>query len=261
LIGTSDIAVDDPDAVRCTEEEVDYFLDLVRRVFPTIRVRRSEIVFRFSGVRPLAFSKFMATGQITRDHEILASEPATSKLPFPVLSLVGGKWTSWRAFSEQAADRCLGILERKRSIETRRVAIGGGRGYPADADSRNQVIDRLAVRCGGSRERAQTLFERYGTRADRVAEFIGAGADAALAANPDYSRRELEFIGVNEKLIYLDDLLLRRSMLAMLGHVTRATLREAADALADILQWDGTRVEAEVARCAKILQDRHQIDL
>jgi hypothetical protein len=53
IVGTSDIAVEDPDAVRCTPEEEDYFLEMIARVFPAIRVGREHIIFRFSGVRPL----------------------------------------------------------------------------------------------------------------------------------------------------------------------------------------------------------------
>jgi glycerol-3-phosphate dehydrogenase len=261
LIGTSDIAVDDPDKVRCTEEEVDYFLDLVRRVFPTITLQRSDIVFRFSGVRPLAASKSRTTGQITRDHEIQEGEPAITGLPFPVLSLVGGKWTSWRAFSEQVTDRCLEFLGRDRSVDTRQVAIGGGREYPTGTLAVTRYLSLLAAQCDGSIERAETLFQRYGTRAARIAAYTTAGQDAVLDANPDYSRREIEFMAAHDMVVHLDDVLLRRSMLAMLGHVTRATLHEVATALSALLDWDNERIDAEIARCAGILKDLHQVDL
>src|SRR5581483_9829403 len=70
LIGTSDIPIENPDEARCTDEEVDYFLEMVARVFPSMKVTRDHIVFRFSGVRPLAASHAKTTGQITRDHTI-----------------------------------------------------------------------------------------------------------------------------------------------------------------------------------------------
>jgi len=101
LVGTSDILVEDPDDVRCTEEEVDYFLELVRRVFPAIAVDRSHIVFRSAACAHWRSAARKSTGQITRDHEIQVL-PADAAAPgFPVLSLVGGKWTSWRAFSSR----------------------------------------------------------------------------------------------------------------------------------------------------------------
>jgi glycerol-3-phosphate dehydrogenase len=70
MIGTSDLPIDDPDLARCTEEEVDYFIGMVGRVFPGIPVTREQIVFRFSGVRPLAYTQAKNAGQITRDHHI-----------------------------------------------------------------------------------------------------------------------------------------------------------------------------------------------
>ena len=62
LIGTSDLPIEDPDDARCTEEEVDYFLDMIKTVFPDISVTREQIVFRFSGVRPLEYSQSKTTG-------------------------------------------------------------------------------------------------------------------------------------------------------------------------------------------------------
>ena len=53
LLGTTDIPIDDPNEAVCTEEEVDYFFNLASHVFPTIALDRSQIVFRYSGVRPL----------------------------------------------------------------------------------------------------------------------------------------------------------------------------------------------------------------
>ncbi len=57
MIGTSDLPIEDPDSARCTEDEVDYFIEMVGRVFPGIKVSREQIVFRFSGVRPLAYTQ------------------------------------------------------------------------------------------------------------------------------------------------------------------------------------------------------------
>jgi glycerol-3-phosphate dehydrogenase len=261
LVGTSDLAVDDPDSARCTEEEVGYFLELVKRVFPTIDVSRSQIVFRFSGVRPLAASSSKTTGQITRDHEIQVAETAQTSLPFPIYSLVGGKWTSWRAFSEQVTDRCLAHLGISRKVNTRGLSIGGGRGYPASAEDRKSMLQRIADNVQGSIQRAEALFERYGTRALEVVEFVAAGSDAPLSTLPEYSRREIDFLATHEKVVHLDDVLLRRSMLAMLGHATREAVLEIVDVLSGTLMWDADRKGVEIARTFEILRDEHQVEL
>jgi glycerol-3-phosphate dehydrogenase len=261
LVGTSDLAVDDPDAVFCTEEEVDYFLEMIRRVFPAINVSRSHIVFRFSGVRPLAASHSRTTGQITRDHEIQVLETAQTGLPFPIYALVGGKWTSWRAFSEQVTDKCLAHLGIPRKVSTRELSIGGGREYPTKAVDRKRILERITDNLNGSSESAEVLFERYGMGALAVSEFASAHGDGPLEAIPTFSRQEIAFMAAREKIVHLDDLLLRRSMLAMLGYVTRQGIVEAADVLAAVLDWDEGRRAIEVSRTLEILKDKHQVEL
>jgi glycerol-3-phosphate dehydrogenase len=210
MIGTSDIPIEDPDSVRCTEEEVDYFIGMVGRVFPDIPVTREQIVFRFSGVRPLAYTgSAKTTGQITRDHHIREDKLGG----LPVLSLVGGKWTSFRAFSEQVTDRVLAFLGQTRKADTRSLPIG-------------------------------------------------AGADApALKTSPDYTPAEILQMAKREKIVHLDDLLLRRTLLGYLGQLTRPRVEQLSDWLGDALGWDAARKQAEVARAAEILADRHQVKL
>lgn len=261
LIGTSDIPVDDPDSVRCTEEEVDYFLEMLGRVFPSIKVRRGDIVFRFSGVRPLAAVKSKTTGQITRDHEIQVLAPAQTGLAFPVFALVGGKWTSFRAFSEQVTDRALALLGRSRQRDTRGLSIGGGRGYPETAEERKVMLDGIRAYSGLPAERVASLFERYGTRAEDVATFLVRLPDAPLKTIPGYSRRELAYIAETEKVVHLEDLLLRRSMLAMLGRLTRDSVEEIGQAVGESLRWDQQRMSGELQRSLTILTKDHNARL
>ena len=261
LIGTSDIAVENPDDIRCTEQEIDYFLDMVKRVFPDVNLSRQDIVFQFSGVRPLPFSGAKTTGQISRDHSIEVLSGEWTNLTFPVYSLVGGKWTSFRAFSEQTADRAFEFLSVKRTKETSSLAIGGGRGYTATSDDIQRHIESLSAWTGVDRERLKVLFDRYGTRAEAIATFINGGTDHPLQALPDYSLREIMFIVSREKVLHLDDLVLRRSMLAMLGYLTHDALDELSNVLANFLGWTKEQKETEVARALSILADRHGVRL
>jgi glycerol-3-phosphate dehydrogenase len=257
IVGTSDIPAEDPDPVRCTPQEEDYFIDLIARVFPDIRVTRGQIVFRFSGVRPLAYTQARIAGQITRDHHV--QEDWLGDIP--VYSLVGGKWTSFRAFSEQVTDRALAFLGLPRKADTRSLPIGGGRDYPASGKAQLQYLDRLAEQTGLPSTRSKILFERYGTRANDVGGFMAAGKDSALINKPDMTRREVLFLAEREKIVHLDDLLLRRSMLAFLGQLTRPLVDELAEALGGALDWSMQKKQAEVARALDILADRHGVRL
>ena len=259
LVGTSDIPIANPDEARCTPEEVDYFIGLVDRVFPSIKVTPESIVFRYSGVRPLAASNAKTAGQITRDHEIQVQGGAWTGLNFPIYSLVGGKWTSYRAFSEQVTDKTLDFLGLTRHKSTGALPIGGGRGYPLVQSDLKRRTDATAAWSGMTAERAQELFERYGTRAETIGAFIGRGTDKALKSLPSYSKRELAFLAQGEKVVHLDDLLLRRSMLAMLGRLTAEAVDEIAAALAEALGWTPKQRKSEVARALEILAQQHEV--
>jgi glycerol-3-phosphate dehydrogenase len=241
IIGTSDISIENPDTARCTDEEVDYFFEMIGRVFPDIKLKREQIVFRFSGVRPLAYSDAKTTGQITRDHSI--KEDTLGEVP--VYSLVGGKWTSYRAFSEQVTDKALEYLGKTRTANTKHLPIGGGRDYAAMKDSSE---------CDAN------FFARYGSRCREVNAYQ-SGEDTPLEHYPDMTRREVAFLAEKEKVVHLDDLILRRSLMAYLGHLTRPLVDKLANILADVLNWDNAEMQNEIERTLEILKDEHGVIL
>ncbi|PIZ26241.1 MAG: hypothetical protein COY47_01570, partial [Chloroflexi bacterium CG_4_10_14_0_8_um_filter_57_5] len=91
--------------------------------------------------------------------------------------------------------------------------------------------------------------------------FMAADDDAALEHKPDMTRREIAFLAQHEKIVHLDDLLLRRTMLAFLGELTRPLVDELADVLGDALGWSKTQKKAEAARALELLADRHGVRL
>ena len=239
IVGTSDIPIENPDEARCTETEIDYFFEMIGRVFPDIKLEREQIVFQFSGVRPLEYSHAKTTGQITRDHSI--KEDVLGEIP--IYSLVGGKWTSYRAFGEQTTDKALAYLGKTRIADTKQLPIGGGRDYAATKDSQD---------CDPK------LFARYGSRCREVNAFQG-GDDAPLQHYSEMTHREVVFLAEKEKVVHLDDLILRRSLMAYLGHLNRPLIDELADILADVLAWDEMQKRAEIIRTLEVLQDRHGV--
>lgn len=261
LIGTSDIAVEHPEEAQCTHEEIDYFLKLTRRIFPRLNVTHENIVFQFSGVRPLPRSTAKSVSQISRGHSVEVLSGDWTNLRFPIYSLVGGKWTSFRAFSEQVTDKALTHLGLTRQKDTRALPIGGGRGYPRDPEEMKRQIESLSAWTGVARERIKLLFERYGTRAETIATYMNGGTDFLVKGLPDFSLREIVFLVQHEKVCHLDDLLLRRSRLAMLGRVTREVIAELARVIGNSLGWDEEQKAAEVKRTLSILADRHGVRL
>jgi len=244
IAGATDIPAEDPEAV-CDEAEVDYILEAMRLAFPSIRVDRSQVVFRFCGVRPLPRSDALTPGQISRDHSCPVLAPGDG-IDFPIYSLVGGKWTTFRALAEQVSSEILRVLGRPRIRDSANRPIGGGKGYP-----------RMPEGTGLPRERLTTLLERFGTGADSVAAYLQAGPDAPLASHAGYSRREIEFMALHERVVHLDDLILRRTLMGLLGQVNRPLLEELATIVSPVLQWSQQDAAAEVERTIQLLERVH----
>jgi len=245
ILGTTDIPADPREPAVCTEEEVDYFLDLVAHVFPGIPVAREEIVHRFAGIRPLPRASAASPGEIPRDYRL-----ETSTLPgdVPLVSVVGGKWTTHRALGERVADAVLALVGVPRVTSTRAVAIGGGRGYPRPDDRSTWIADHLP---GMDDARAESLLDRYGTRAVGVAaaEALGRGRREGarpLRHAPGYTRGEIAWIARTELVVRLADVVGRRTQLEFRGEVTDALVEELAAIVGEELGWSRRRRKAEV---------------
>jgi glycerol-3-phosphate dehydrogenase len=252
LVGTTDLDADPGEPAVCTEEEIDYFFDLVAQVFPGIPVDRSEIVYRYAGIRPLPRHDDLAPGFVSRDYRIVAaSGPGGSTR----LDLVGGKWTTFRALGEHLATRALELLHRERTTSTETLAIGGGRDYPAPADVDAWIARELP---GVPAARAAVLFERYGTVAREVAAHLAADADAPVVGDR-LSTRELVWMVERERVVHLDDVLLRRTDLGFTGALDDATVEAVADALTAAAGWDDDRRRTELDATRAILAQRHGI--
>jgi glycerol-3-phosphate dehydrogenase len=245
LVGTTDLEHRMGDPIVCTEEEVDYFIDLIGQVLPGIGVDRSQIVYRFSGVRPLPGHGDLAPGFVSRDYRIEAAPLVGGDAT--VLSLVGGKWTTFRASAEHLADRALALLARPRRRSTKGVAIGGGNGFPTTERARQQWIAGHAD--GLPAARVATLLDRYGTVAtDLVAAIAEDPDDAPLVHLPGYSSAEVRHLALSEDVVHLDDLLMRRTSIAFVGGASEAAVTEIAALVAPVLGWDAGRTASEVER-------------
>ncbi|ASP83076.1 glycerol-3-phosphate dehydrogenase/oxidase [Sinorhizobium meliloti] len=240
LVGSTDIPVQDPDLAVCDDAEREYLSNVTREVFPDIEIRQDDIVMTYCGVRPLPRTEGVDPGAVSRDHSI-----ARDVIPganTPVLSLIGGKWTTYRGFSEEAADLVLNLLGLTRSRSTRDLPIGGGRGFPMNDAGINRFTDDLS-KATGSVQTAADLLHRYGTRATLIA---AENNQTRLVSIPAYGRFELAWICRNESVGRLTDLLFRRTDIALSGRLSAAVVAEAAEIAADTLGWDAERKKNEI---------------
>jgi glycerol-3-phosphate dehydrogenase len=253
MVGTTDIDADPRDAVVCTEEEVDYFFDLVHHVLPEVRLDRSQIVYRFAGIRPLPRHDDEAPGFVSRDYRIEPTELGDGRL---LLSLVGGKWTTFRALGAHMAELTLERLGVARTVGTEDLAIGGGVGYPREPGARADWVAVHGADIGVAH--AERLLERYGTRAAAVIAALGPD-DEPLRHLPGYSRDELRYLAESEQVAHLGDVVYRRTSVAFVGAVGAGLLEELAEIVGDVLDWGDDRREREVAELRADLAGRHGV--
>ncbi|MDQ0611963.1 glycerol-3-phosphate dehydrogenase [Variovorax sp. W1I1] len=259
LVGSTDIPVEDPDQIVTEPAEVDYLIDVLREVFPNMAFGRDHVVYTYVGVRPLARSDADKPGQISRDHSVVVDPPSATR-DIPIVGLVGGKWTTFRSLAEEATTEVLQLLGRSRTASTELLPIGGGADLPADAAATERFIEKMTA-SGMGRARAQNLLARYGSKALSLAQRLAASGDVPLQHAPDYSAAELSYLCLETGVVHLDDLVIRRTLLAIRGLVTDAALAEISGIAAEALGWDAARAHKELRTCATALREHHNVRL
>jgi glycerol-3-phosphate dehydrogenase len=258
MVGTTDLDADPRDPAVCTDEEVDYFFGLVSHVFPTIPVDRSQIVYRFAGIRPLPRHDDTKPGFVSRDYRVVPGTLAKSPETL-LLSLVGGKWTTFRALGERLSNDVLAHLDVERSVSTETLAIGGGVGFPTTPRARADWV--TVHRDILSAARTEELLARYGTRALGFIDAITDQDDAPLASDPSFTTGEIRYIAANESVVHLIDVVLRRTNHAFTGDVSVPLLAELAALVGGVLGWSESRAAAEVQATVDELAQMHGIQL
>ena len=101
MIGTTDIRFDDdPDDARCSAAEMDYLLGEVNQLIPQARLTERDVLYTFSGVRPLPYAPGVVEAKIPRSHVLHDHAPDMPGL----VTVVGGKLTTYRQLAEDAVD-------------------------------------------------------------------------------------------------------------------------------------------------------------
>lgn len=260
LLGSTDIPIADPDKAVCTDDEVEYLLDAFRRIFPSLPVARDDILFTYSGVRPLPASNADDPGAVSRDHSIVVDEPDADR-PFPVLSLIGGKWTTFRSFSEQTTDAVLERLGRSRKIDTRDQTIGGGAGLAQAVAPTVKLVQEVKTIVHCSTPRASDLVLRYGSQAIPVARHLAQSGDQPLRTLPEYSMQEVQYVARQELVTSTTDFIFGRTSIFIEKRITSEMVEELSAMLKPVLGWSDQQSAEDQQAVARYLRQRHLIDI
>jgi glycerol-3-phosphate dehydrogenase len=242
LIGTTDVRYDGClDRVRAEDWEIDWLLAETNQVLPEARLTRADVWYSYAGVRPLPWAPGMAEGRVTRRHAIV--EHSRRGGPHGLLSIVGGKLTTFRELAEQVVDQVLRESNRAAVPSTTSlIPLPGARSelaWPAfqEAFLRDSRLPRKS---------AEHLLRVYGTRAQDVVAFASTPAQrtvidpvsGAIAA-------EIPWAFQVEGARSLTDALARRSMIGWDPDLGARVAATAAAVARDALDWGLEKLEDE----------------
>lgn len=222
LIGTTDsFWSGKPGAPEIDSAEVDYLLDAVRRTFAR-SVERNHVVWTFSGIRPLFDDGSSTAATVTRDYVLDLDEEGA-----PVLSIFGGKLTTYRRLAEHALRRLGHLFPGAAGPWTSGVALPGGdlpNGDPAALlSSLQREFPRLPVAL------LRRLARAYGTRASRILTGADTLDDLGPTLAGDLTAREADYLVSVEWARTTEDILFRRTKLGL--HVDRSATGPLEDYL------------------------------
>eukprot|EP01037_Dinobryon_pediforme_P010631 gene10631-10702_t len=232
LIGTTDIPFDGKaEDVKIMPDEVDYLLGVVNRYFKT-QLQPDDVVHSFSGVRPLYDDNADNPSAVTRDYVFDVDAPQGLA---PILSVFGGKITTYRKLAEHALDKLKVFFPNMAPAWTQTASLPGG--DMPDAD-----FDRMlaALRRTHSFLPQQVSLEygrRYGTRADDMLRGAKSIADLGVHFGGTFFEREARFLIAEEWAQTADDILSRRTKHGL--HLTEA--ENVSDALGIDIGTSGVR--------------------
>jgi glycerol-3-phosphate dehydrogenase len=212
LIGTTDLDyLGDPKDVRISDAEIDYLTSAASEYFARA-VTRDDIVWSYSGVRPLFDDGASSAQEATRDY-VLKSTGGDGKAA--LINVFGGKLTTFRRLAESTLEQVEALIGARGKPWTRRVPLPGG-DFPTGgfADLVASLQHRYAFLDAAH---ATRLARLYGTRAEHILGKARSHADLGRHFGADLYEAEIRYLVDNEWAVTSDDILWRRTKRGLLG--------------------------------------------
>ena len=245
LIGTTDIRFEaDPDQARAENGEIDYLLKETNRLFPNANLNRNDILYTYSGVRPLPFTTDHQEDRITRRH-FVKEHPRLNNL----VSIVGGKLTTYRSLAKECVDLVCQKLEINGvRCSTSELPLPGARNIRLFADD----FDKSSELSSAAKSR---LLRIYGSRAGDVIDFCrNQGLSEYLDQEQTILAGEIAFSFKKEFAETLTDCLMRRTMIGLNADMGFAQLEIANRIAANCQNWSDDRITIELEQYRSLIQ-------
>lgn len=219
--------------------DIDYLLDRVNAVLAQ-PLRHEDIEGVYAGLRPLLQGESDATSQLSREH-------AVSQSVSGLITVAGGKYTTYRVMAKDVVDVAARGLDQKVPAScTHETPLVGAAGYRAHWNRR----DVLAEETGLHVHVIERLLDRYGTRIHELLESIRDRPELGepIVGAPSYLAAEIRYAASHEGALHLDDVLTRRTRISI-ETFDRGVIAAlpAARLMAEVLGWDEATREREIS--------------
>ena len=240
IIGTTDTDWNlDKAHPAASRRDVEYLLGTLNAVLRT-PLTHDDIEGVYAGLRPLLYGEDDATSELSREH-------AVSRSASGLITVAGGKYTTYRVMAKDAIDEAVRELpSRVPESCTHEIGVVGADGYAAAWNLRERTADAAGLHVS----RVEHLLSRYGTLAKEVIELIRARPELGepIDGAESYLRAEAYYAASHEGALHLDDVLTRRTRISIetFDRGVRAA-RDVAKLMAEVLGWDAAALEREIA--------------
>jgi glycerol-3-phosphate dehydrogenase len=242
LIGTTDTRYDgDLDDVVATDEEIAYLIAETNRLIPEAELTPDRVLYTYAGVRPLPAMRNGDESAITRSHVIKDHAPDVEGL----LSIVGGKITTYRRLAEETVDVAVRKLGRKvDKCRTHEHPLPGGTAYPFAG-----FRERFRATSGLAQETADRLLRIYGTRAAEALDYADGAPELRepFDAHSGAIGAEVVFSLRTELAETLADVIARRTLVGYGPNVGLDAVDAAAELAVRHVGWSDARAAREAA--------------
>ncbi|KAK4750242.1 hypothetical protein SAY87_027691 [Trapa incisa] len=241
------------------EDEIQFILDAICD-YLNVKVRRTDVLSAWSGIRPLAVDpSAKSTESISRDHVVCEDFPG-------LVTITGGKWTTYRSMAEDAVDAAIksGKLNPSNGCLTENIRVVGGDGWePAHFTILAQQYVRMKRTHGNKivpgamdTAAAKHLSHAYGTRAEKVAAIAqDEGLGKRLAHGYPFLEAEVAYCARYEYCESAVDFIARRSRLAFLDtDAAGRAVPRVIDILASEHNWDKSKKKEELEKTMRFLK-------
>ena len=234
LIGTTDLPYkDDIENIKADNSEIDYLLQEVNNIIPIANLKRDDVIFTYSGVRPLPNSEGKKPGSITRKHIIFDHKKEGVN---NLLTLIGGKLTTYRNVGEEMIDDILKRMKKSpQPCRTDSLPLPGCI-LPSDPRIQQAITEYSPILSANTIDH---LFYSYGAKALEVLELTKDNPDLReqiIANRPDI-KAQIVYAVQSELAHTLVDILRRRTTLAMNGNYGMDLLPAVTETLQKHCNW------------------------